>query len=89
MMCADAGIVLAYLPPYSPDFNPIEEAFAELKAWIKKNRVLATSYDSLEGFLRLGIGLLQEKAKGHFMRCRIGIPIVDSDDDMEGDGDDQ
>jgi transposase len=26
------GCKLLYLPPYSPDFNPIEEAFAKLKA---------------------------------------------------------
>lgn len=29
---------LVYLPPYSPDFNPIEEAFSALKAWIRRNR---------------------------------------------------
>jgi len=28
----DAGVILAYLPPYSPDYNPIEESFSELKA---------------------------------------------------------
>ena len=27
-----AGASLLYLPPYSPDFNPIENAFAKLKA---------------------------------------------------------
>jgi transposase len=27
---------LRYLPPYSPDFNPIEKAFAKLKALIRK-----------------------------------------------------
>jgi len=32
-MCSDAGVKLLYLPPYSPDFNPIEEFFAELKAF--------------------------------------------------------
>jgi hypothetical protein len=31
-LCANAGVKLLYLPPYSPDFNPIEEFFAELKA---------------------------------------------------------
>jgi transposase len=36
-MCADAGVKLVYLPPYSPDLNPIEEFFAELKAFIKRN----------------------------------------------------
>ena len=27
-----AGASLLYLPPYSPDLNPIEQAFAKLKA---------------------------------------------------------
>ena len=27
---------LLYLPPYSPDFNPIENAFAKLKAFLRK-----------------------------------------------------
>jgi transposase len=31
-----AGALLLYLPPYSPDFNPIEMAFAKLKATLKK-----------------------------------------------------
>lgn len=31
-----AGASLFYLPPYSPDFNPIEMVFAKLKALLKK-----------------------------------------------------
>ena len=31
-----AGANLLYLPPYSPDFNPIENAFAKLKAFLRK-----------------------------------------------------
>jgi len=31
-----AGAKLIYLPPYSPDFNPIENAFAKLKALLRK-----------------------------------------------------
>ena len=30
------GASLLYLPPYSPDFNPIENAFAKLKALLRK-----------------------------------------------------
>ncbi len=30
-----AGASLLYLPPYSPDFNPIEQAFAKLKALLR------------------------------------------------------
>lgn len=31
-----AGANLAYLPPYSPDLNPIEQLFAKLKALLRK-----------------------------------------------------
>ncbi|MBB4200001.1 transposase [Rhodoblastus sphagnicola] len=31
-----AGAQLPYLPPYSPDFNPIENAFSKLKALLRK-----------------------------------------------------
>ena len=32
-----AGAELRYLPPYSPDLNPIEHAFAKLKAHLRKH----------------------------------------------------
>lgn len=31
-----AGATVRYLPPYSPDFNPIEKAFSKLKALLRK-----------------------------------------------------
>ena len=40
-----AGATLLYLPPYSPDFNPIENAFAQLKAFLRKTA--ARSVDDL------------------------------------------
>ena len=33
---AAAGAMLLYLPPYSPDLNPIEKLFAKLKALLRK-----------------------------------------------------
>ena len=30
------GATLLYLPPYSPDLNPIEQSFAKLKAHLRK-----------------------------------------------------
>ena len=30
------GARLLFLPPYSPDFNPIEQAFSKLKAHLRK-----------------------------------------------------
>ena len=35
-MIEAAGASLLFLPPYSPDFNPIENAFAKLKALLRK-----------------------------------------------------
>ena len=35
-MIEAAGASLLYLPPYSPDFNPIENAFAKLKALLRQ-----------------------------------------------------
>ena len=32
------GAQLRFLPPYSPDFNPIEQAFAKLKAFLRAAR---------------------------------------------------
>lgn len=40
-----AGATRLFLPPYSPDFNPIEQAFAKLKAWLRK--VAARTKDAL------------------------------------------
>jgi len=40
-----AGAELRYLPPYSPDLNPIEQLFAKLKALLRK--VAARSVDAL------------------------------------------
>jgi transposase len=40
------GAELHYLPPYSPDLNPIENAFAKLKAHVRKSA--ARTLDALE-----------------------------------------
>jgi len=32
------GAELRYLPPYSPDLNPIEQAFSKLKAHLRKHK---------------------------------------------------
>jgi transposase len=33
---SDAGAHLLFLPPYSPDLNPIEQVFAKLKTLLRK-----------------------------------------------------
>ena len=31
-----SGILSLFLPPYSPDFNPVEEAFSYIKGYMRK-----------------------------------------------------
>jgi transposase len=42
----EKGAILLYLPPYSPEFNPIEQFFAKLKALLRK--AAARTIDKLE-----------------------------------------
>ena len=72
-MCENTQVRLEYLPPYSPDFNPIEEAFAELKAWMKKNYVLAEGFESFMDFIEAGLRSLSGKTGTHFRSCHIDI----------------
>ena len=44
------GASLLYLPPYSPDFNPIENAFAKLKSALRK--AAARTIDELWSAIR-------------------------------------
>jgi hypothetical protein len=37
-----AEIRIEFLPPYSPDLNPIEEAFSKVKAFIRRHRSILT-----------------------------------------------
>ena len=50
-----AGARLLYLPPYSPDFNPIENAFAKLKAFLRKvaARTINDLWDAIRKVLPL------------------------------------
>jgi transposase len=42
-----SGVKLIYLPPYSPDFNPIEKAFSKLKALLRKAAEAERTVDGL------------------------------------------
>jgi transposase len=48
-----AGARLRFLPPYSPDFNPIEQAFAKLKAFFRAAR--PRSFDQVCALMALAL----------------------------------
>ncbi|KIK34418.1 hypothetical protein CY34DRAFT_98043, partial [Suillus luteus UH-Slu-Lm8-n1] len=37
---------LIYLPPYLPDFNPIEQAFHSMKAWLRRHEAEALQLET-------------------------------------------
>jgi transposase len=54
-MIEAAGARLLYLPPYSPDFNPIEMAFSKLKALLRKaaERTIPGLWDAIGNLIDL------------------------------------
>lgn len=77
-LCADAGVKLLYLPPYSPDLNPIEEFFAELKGFIRRQWHLSTDLPRQDfgAFLEWCVdvvGARKSSAEGHFRHAGLSI----------------
>ena len=64
----DAGAKLVYLPPYSPDFNPIEKAFSQIKAYLKK--AAARTKQTLDAEIAKAIDTVTPKnAVNYFAAC--------------------
>jgi transposase len=65
-LCEAYGVELVFLPPYSPDFNPIEATFHDLKAWIRRNYQLATDFVDFGRFLEYSVSQGAKNAKAHY-----------------------
>jgi transposase len=62
------GCSLVFLPPYSPDFSPIEEAFSKVKALLKK--AAARSREALIEAIGRALGEVTARdAAGWFAHC--------------------
>jgi transposase len=65
---AAAGARLLYLPPYSPDLNPIEKFFAKLKALLRKaaTRRVDTLWNEIGALLAT---VTQEECSNYLASC--------------------
>jgi len=62
------GARLLYLPPYSPDFNPIELAFSKLKTGLRTAQ--ARTREALEAVIQDASNWITERdAKNWFDHC--------------------
>lgn len=62
------GCELLYLPPYSPDLNPIEEAFSKVKGLLRKAEA-RTRYALVEAMGRALSTVSARDARGFFEHC--------------------
>jgi transposase len=61
------GCKVLYLPPYSPDYNPIETAFSGIKLWLKRNRVFVKNCNDPKYPLLLALSqVTPDMAKGYY-----------------------
>lgn len=64
------GAILIYLPPYSPDFNPIEEAFSAIKAWLRHHENKFTQENQLPWLIHQAAAAVSASdAIGWFRDC--------------------
>ena len=63
-----AGALLRFLPPYSPDFNPIELAFAKLKAFLRAAR--PRTFDDVCALMATALGLfMPDECTNYVKHC--------------------
>jgi transposase len=69
----ERGCELLYLPPYSPDLNPIEEAFSKMKGILRKAG--ARTREALVEALGGALGTITPRdARGFFGHCGYRLP---------------
>jgi hypothetical protein len=67
------GCELLYLPPYSPDLNPIEEAFSQVKRLLRRAGS-RTCGALIEAIGRALDAVASRDARGYFEHCGYCLP---------------
>jgi len=71
-----AGCHLRYLPPYSPDFNPIELAFSTLKTHLRG--AAARSFETVLAAIGTGLDrITTADIRGYYAHCGFSLPEPD------------
>jgi transposase len=68
------GCQLLYLPAYSPDFNPIEEAFSKIKGLVRKAEA-RTREALVEAIGKALSAVTSRDARGFFEHCGYRMPV--------------
>lgn len=66
------GAELLYLPPYSPDFSPIEQCFSKVKTWLRKAK--ARTVEALDEAIDDALAqVTSSDARGWFQHCDYSV----------------
>ena len=71
--CADAGVEVCYLPPYSPDYNPIEPALGTVKSRLRRDKPRTTAAVAAAVPAALA-QVTAEQARAYFRHCGYLLP---------------
>jgi transposase len=77
-LCDAHGVIICFLPPYSPEFNPIESTFKDLKTWFEKHYRESQNFETFEQFLEYAVqqNCRKDMAK-HFSHCGYSARHID------------
>ena len=65
----NAGAIVQFLPPYSPDFNPIEEAFSKVKSVLKATEDLWSNLEHETAVLAAFNAITPADCQGWISHC--------------------
>ena len=69
-LISSVGALLIYLPPYSPDLNPIEEVFSSVKAYLKAHECIIHDANDIETVIQAAfMNISEEDCRGWFSDC--------------------
>jgi len=64
------GAKLIYLPPYSPDYNPIEQGFSAIKAWLRRHEADAVHPKVRPWLIQQAVlSITSDNAEGWIANC--------------------
>ena len=63
------GALIRFLPPYSPDLNPVEQVFSKVKGIMKENDALFQIYSAPRVLITMAFGMVTENDCREFAKC--------------------
>ena len=67
---AEAGVLVIFLPPFSPDLNPIEHAFSKVKFYLKEHDEIVQVIDDIKPILESAFNhITTDNSRGWIQHC--------------------